>query len=434
MRTLITTMVIMLIMAPAMLNAGETCTVPPIKISDLMGPGAKIDKINEALKNYVSHEPPFLSSNNRYEICFEMNEPLNINEETLPQIQFKSDEHDTSPVLIKGLKVKLSEGVDPGQAKSLLAVIKGGSAPVKLTQSSFEGNATASGKCIDLRGENVELDNVMVKGCREGIHIAAPNANITNSEITGNGIGIRVADGVAGAKVLRSRVYANTENIVTLEEASSPIFFDGETSDTLDIFPVEVGAEAVIDYADRPVYINIPLNGGAASEEDVTVEFFLTTEIEGDAYELVNKDSIDIVKPAKEIANEPARYRIPAEHLNKPLVAIFTHPVLGTTGFSQQFKTAAGDVVTFVSSPFDMPTSGMDGASGSGEDVEVGSGGSDVVGGTVGAAGAKGCGGQLAPGGAARTVDVAMSLWWIILAGALLGSARLATSRIRQNH
>mgnify|MGYP000930785409 FL=1 len=297
------------------------------------------------------------------------------------------------------------------------------------------GDAAKTGPCVTVNVPAASLDRVTATSCSTAILVNAPNVKITNSEITGNGVGVKVANGIEGAKVLRSKVYGNTEGIVTLEEASAPIFFDGDTKDTKDIFPVDADISKVIDYADRPVYLNIPLNGSASSEEDANIEFLLSNTKDIEGIELVNKDKVDIVKPAKELANKAERYKIPAEYLNKPLVAIYTDPIHGTTGFSQRFTTSAGDVVAFVSSPFDMTTSGgsnmegIDVANVDVQGVDVGAGGGST--GVAGATAASGgCGkAELVPGGSARTVDVAMALWWILFSAAIVTTTRTVKAR-----
>ena len=115
---------------------------------------------------------------------------------------------------------------------------------------------------------------------------------------------------------------------------------------------------------------------------------------------------------------------------------LYTDPVDGTSNFSRPFIVGQGGVVAFVSSPFDMTTTAgnMDGLDATGANVEVQNvdiGGVGGGGGTSGASG--GCGkAQLVPGDTARTVDVAMALWWILFSAAVVTAARMAAVRIRK--
>ena len=311
-----------------------------------------------------------------------------------------------------------------------------GTGSILVQDASIIGRAQLEA-CIKVDAPNALFDKIKAQHCATGILVGAPNVKITNSEITDNGTGVRIASGILGTELLTNKIFDNVEGIVFADgQPNELVFFDG---DEQSFAPAEAGEDGAIDYGDQPVYINVVLNGASSSEKPVKVEFFLSKE--GQAKEPISCVSQTnkglpgpIVVPAIDLAKTPITCTLPAEHRLKKVVSMLTDPRYGTTGVSQEFSCKNCEVVTFVSSPFDMPTSGMDGAGTSGEEVEVGSGGGEVVGGAMSAGGPKGCGGQLAPGGAARTVDVAMSLWWIILAGAVMGGMRLASPRGRQHH
>lgn len=372
--------------------------------------------IKNALTNYMVMDgalPKYLvskDSDEAYCLVFQVNpaigSQINFTEELSLTL---ADDHD---VYIKGLNIAAPNNLpfllrlrnnsesrkvvllDSTLGNIQTGITTEGTGRVEMHHVSINGNAQAkTGACIDIATPNAFLDDVNAAGCGEGIRVGANGLVLTSSEtasaetiseVRDNKVGIHILGGIIGTDIGRTKIYGNNDgNGATADgirfEDGAPdglVFYDGEGED---IAPLDESPTGVFDYEERPVYIYVPLPTDNPPEGDIRIEFFIKAE--ADCYKIncdaqikeILSDQYEVKAAAPKIVKTPVEHKLPSSAYGKNLVAIYTDPQSGTTGFSQSFKAAADTpIVIYVSTPFDMTTQGADGPA----DVGSGDGGS----------------------------------------------------------
>lgn len=311
----------------------------------------------------------------------------------------------------------------------------------KITGANKEGN------CITVASPGTLLSEVEVTNCAEGVRINANNVQIADSTIFTNKIGVHIMGGVTGTDFGSSLIYANNDDDDETMMRFDGVRMEGIISD-LRFFEL-VNEEPVFFEADeetvtfnneeRMARILLPENHGY----DGRVELYLAKEdvcgivgeARGQPCKIIEDLSTDI---SYEVLAEGdgVQTELPANYMDKEIVAIYTSTESGSTAISQKFKVASGEagdlgVVAFVQTPYDIPTPG----GGATDGAELGSGDdTDVIGGSGMDAGGSSSGMKcsLIESSMPNSTTLALEFWWIIFAIALLGSTRQAKARIRR--
>ena len=334
-------------------------------------------------------------------------------------------------VIISGIRIASSATPD---GKTIFTISGAGRAT--LANSSVSGST--KNICLETSSPSATIDGDVIKGCDTGIKVSADDVKIINSEVSSNSTnGILISPGIQGTDIEHSKVYANANNIKFAGTAPAQVtFFDSDPNEAGKIQSVAWADNVAYSFASRPIYMDTPIDSNSSGT--VKVEFFLTDETIGGAIEPIDcadggKNLIEL--QASQLFIATGHCQIDAKYLETPIIAMYTDPVYGTTGFTRRFKSAAGGVVIFVDSPFDMPTSGMDGPATinaeQGSDAEIDST-ATVAGAGAGSTGtSKGCGAILVPVEEGDTALLAIAMSWIIPATAPLCFARLTIRRRR---
>lgn len=318
----------------------------------------------------------------------------------------------------------------------------------KAVLSNVVINGRNTGECLIIKSPGAEISGLTVKSCSIGVLVGAPNVRIASSEIAGNLLGI-IAQNVAGTKLEDTLIYDNDdgeptsevmgEDALQISFSPGPMFYN-VIKDTVDI--VEHGIDPIV-FAEKAV-VMLPVR--IEEKKPSLIQLFTSragkctskTLPTGQACDFVRNDKNEPLKInvlASEIEGKSLELAVPPAYRMEQLVMLYTDPIDGTSNFSRPFIVGQGGVVAFVSSPFDMTTSGgsnmegIDVANVDVQGVDVGAGGGST--GVAGATAASGgCGkAELVPGGSARTVDVAMALWWILFSAAIVTTARTVKAR-----
>ena len=259
MKTLKTLLTTLLIMMPSISFAESPCTVQSVKFESWDSHAQQIAKVINALKS----EPLISAITGRYEICFA--DPsvkmLEIKNEDIRggfdgTFSLDTSSLDTSiPIDVIGLKLKRSDDLllgnkpflsIPTVANVVIAlkdlelsnVINGidisGFGTVTIVSSTVgasivSGDSAKSGACVSIKSSAAKLDGVKVDSCATGILVGAPNVKITNSEISDNGTGVKIASGILGTELLTDKIFDNVEGIVFADgQPNELVFFDGD--------------------------------------------------------------------------------------------------------------------------------------------------------------------------------------------------------------
>jgi len=477
-------------------SLAQTCS-SPINI-DILAPAAKFNAIRNALINYTSYP-----EGDNYEICFTMSE-LVVSSSTFTDLTLLTNIGETKDVYVVGLKLR-NDAALPVTAPLLVVENRGAEASkpsiilkdislvdvkngigligrdnIKLMDSVIAGDDSKSGVCVDIEASNALVegagDDIEITSCGKGINIHGVNpdgepasANIKNSRIWDNKIGVEIGTGVVGSDIEGSLIYSNNDEVITGPDdrqrydgvkiadgaAHKPLFY-AVINNEPDVIPDT--SDDPINYGERPAYVLLNFSIGQVDPSRVEI---LTshpelcglpplTDTRHQPCGAVMADGSPIklnISPS-DLEDGPMEVVVPPEYRDKDLVVMYSDPGEGTAGISREFKwtATAGGVVAFVSNPYDIPTTG--GASeteltsggegeieeGGGNELEGGGISGEGGGGSILSASSGGCGG----GGASlannsfRHVVFSFNVWWILLALILAGGIRLAAVKVRE--
>ena len=323
---------------------------------------------------------------------------------------------------------------------------------IQIIDSTITGEDKV-GNGITITSPGTRLNNVTVTNCNEGVRVSANNVQIADSRIFTNKIGVHVTSGITGTDFNQSLIYANNDGLDETVPRFDGVRMEGVISDlrffeVVDEEPVffEADEETVtFDNEQRMARILLPEGHGY----DGRVEIYFA---EKDACKDGDDDPMPLPlgQPCKIIEDlstdityevlaegEGVQTELPANYMDKEIVAIYTSTESGSTAISQKFKVASGEagdlgVVAFVQTPYDIPTPG----GGATDSAELGSGDdTDVIGGSgmdAGGAGSSGMKCSLVESSMPNAMAFGLELWWIIFGIALLTTTRLTTAHIKR--
>jgi hypothetical protein len=344
-------------------------------IPDIYGPPIKrVAKIQEALDNYKNYPA---GAHQAYSLCFDMS-TFHVTAGMLSQpFQLETDGDETWDVNILGLKLQ-SDAVDPVPTE-LLHVNNRGSGRVVMQDIEFKnvtagirvsgpgqthillskilGDDLLSDACISIESEGAFVEGVEVKGCDVGIDVKAPEAKIKDSKVWANGIGIQIAESILGTDIEKTQIWGNSDDNIHTPPNTDGIRIVGGAVHGLEFN--QTGPDIIMSVVLPDGY---ELGGRielyyAAGEPCGLTGF---SNYQAPCYLDWGEVPNPIELTTDTLSQRPIEFHFQPQHYSMQLVAIYTHPVLGTSEISKAFNISYGGVVAFVTHPYDIPTTGSE--------------------------------------------------------------------------